>query len=431
MRAFIAPARVAAGVTLCMLVVGCTETPAPLPPPSPPPEPTATVTVRSSPSPLPNTPTTEASPTPTPSSVTALPDPTGFRWTLVTGGLTKPVDFQPVEGGVFLIVEQAGLIRILEDGVLQTEPFLDIRDRVNDGSTEQGLLGLALHPNFQSNGLLYVNYTGSGGYTFIARYQANPDGRSASSDSEVVLLGVTQPFPNHNGGGMSFGPDGYLYIALGDGGFRGDPFGNGQRLDTLLGKLLRIDVDGVAPYGMPPDNPFISGSFRSEIWAYGLRNPWRFAFDPATGDLYISDVGQNAWEEVNYQPAGAPGGVNYGWNLREGFHRFAGEGEGLADPVAEYGHDLGCSVTGGVVVRDPALPEWAGVYLYGDACSGRVWGLVRDEAGTWQTQVLFETGFGRPSNGPIYGISSFGQGPNGEAYLVAHRGEIYRLDRSG
>jgi len=236
-----------------------------------------------------------------------------------------------------------------------------------------------------------------------------------------VLLHIEQPYANHNGGGLAFGPDGYLYIATGDGGSAGDPEGNGQRLDTLLGKLLRLDVDSAEPYAIPPDNPFRDGT-RPEIWAYGLRNPWRFAFDRLTGDLYIGDVGQGDWEEIDFQPAGAPGGINYGWNLREGVHPYTSDATaGLTDPVAEYSHASGCSVTGGVVVRSPSLPEWTGVYLYGDYCSGRIWGMVRDERGMWQNAALFETGLR---------ISSFGVDAEAEVYLLDHGGSLYRLGRA-
>jgi glucose/arabinose dehydrogenase len=223
---------------------------------------------------------------------------------------------------------------------------------------------------------------------------------------------------------LAFGPDGYLYIGLGDGGSAGDPQGNGQSLQTLLGKLLRIDVDQGDPYAIPADNPFASGGGKPEIWAYGLRNPWRFSFDAQTGDIYIGDVGQNQWEEVNFLEAGSPGGVNFGWNFREGTHPYQGapsEGLSLVDPVAEYEHSLGCSVTGGEVYRGMNLPGWEGVYLYGDYCSGNSWGLLRSADGTWQSQLLFTTGFT---------IASFGVDDDGEIYLLdLQQGDIYRLTK--
>jgi glucose/arabinose dehydrogenase len=220
---------------------------------------------------------------------------------------------------------------------------------------------------------------------------------------------------------LAFGPDGYLYIGVGDGGSGGDPLGSGQSLDTLLGKLLRIDVDNGEPYAIPSDNPFAAGGGLPEIWAYGLRNPWRFSFDPLTGDLYIGDVGQGEWEEIDFLPAGYPGGANFGWNIYEGVHHYSGApdpGTPLVFPVAEYGHDVGQSVSGGVVYRGTALPEWYGVYVYGDFSMGKVWGLLQLVDGSWQNALLFETGTL---------ISSFGQDENGEVYLVNYNGELLRL----
>jgi glucose/arabinose dehydrogenase len=338
----------------------------------------------------------------------------------VAAGFSRPLDLQHAGDGRLFVVEQEGRILIVSEGQTLDPPFLDIRDRVGATALERGLLGLAFHPRFTENGAFYVNYTDRNGDTVVARFLVSSQPNVADPASEVILLRIDQPFANHNGGVLAFGPDGYLYIGTGDGGSGGDPQGNGQRLDTLLGKILRIDVDGGSTYAIPPDNPFAAGGGLPEIWAYGLRNPWRMAFDTATGDLYIADVGQNQWEEVNFQPAGAPGGVNYGWNLREGRHRFAGDRtEGLIDPVAEYATRLnGCSITGGVVVRDPGLRAWNGIYLYGDWCSGRVWGLLRDASGEWQTQQLFNTS---------YNISSFGVDHAGEVYLVDHGGAVYRL----
>ncbi|MGD8554051.1 MAG: PQQ-dependent sugar dehydrogenase [Anaerolineales bacterium] len=353
-------------------------------------------------------------------SVTSLPDPSRFEWVRMVDGLRRPLDLKHTGDERLLVVEQAGLIRVVAEGKLQPRPFLDIRDRVNDGANEQGLLGLAFHPDYENNGLLFVNYTGDRGQTVIARFQVSSDPQVADPASELVLLQIEQPFANHNGGAMAFGPDGYLYVATGDGGSAGDPQGNGQRLDTLLGKLLRLDVDGGDPYTIPADNPFINGSGLPEIWNLGLRNPWRFAFDRLTGDLYLGDVGQTRWEEVDFQAFDSPGGINYGWNIREGGHPFASDTtSGLTDPVAEYDHDFGCSVTGGVVVRSPSLPDWQGVYLYGDYCLGFIWGLLRDPEGMWQSQVLFETNFR---------ISSFGEDAAGEVYVIDQRGAVYRLE---
>lgn len=370
------------------------------------------------------TPAPTETPTPTlgptaPPFVTSFPDPSSFVWTRLPGDFSRPVDIQDPGDGRLLVVEQRGVIRIVQDGIVLPEPFLDLRDRVGAFANEQGLLGLALHPEYASNGRFFVDYTDLNGDTVISRFEVSSDPNRADPSSETVLIHFDQPYANHNGGEVVFGPDGYLYIGSGDGGSAGDPQGKGQSLDTFLGKILRIDVDHGDPYAIPPDNPFPS---RPEIWAYGLRNPWRFAFDSLTGDLYVADVGQGNWEEVDFQPAGAPGGTNYGWNILEGTHSYAGgTTEGLTPPVAEYSHDSGCAVTGGVVARDPSLPELTGVYLYGDYCSGLIWGLVRDATGAWQNSLLFETGLS---------ISSFGQGRGGQIYLLDLGGAIYRLDRA-
>jgi glucose/arabinose dehydrogenase len=348
-----------------------------------------------------------------------LPNPERYQWTRVASDLDQPVELvDPGDGRLFL-VEKPGLIRILQDGRILAAPFLDIRDRVGSRGSEQGLLGLAFHPRYGENGLFFVDYTDTNGDTAVARFRVSSDPNRADPSSGRVLLHIDQPYPNHNGGEVAFGPDGYLYIGMGDGGSEGDPQGNGQRLDTLLGKLLRIDVDGADPYAIPSDNPFAAGGGRAEIWAYGLRNPWRFTFDPRSGDLYVADVGQNRWEEIDFQPAGSRGGVNYGWKIREGAHAYAGaSASGLTDPVTEYGHDQGCAVSGGVVIRGQALPDWGGVYLYGDYCSGLIWGLRRMPGGTWQNALLFQTGFN---------ISAFGEDHLGNAYVVDLSGAAYQL----
>lgn len=346
-----------------------------------------------------------------------FPDPNAFAWVPIVDGLTRPVDLQSAfdGSGRLFVIEKYGAIRIVKDGQLLDQPFLNIDDRVNDESNEMGLLGLAFHPNYEQNGYFYVNYTGEGGHTRISRFTASAD--VADPNSEQVLMVIDQPFPNHNGGGVVFGPDGYLYLGLGDGGAGGDPFKNGQNLDALLGKLLRIDVNNGDPYAIPADNPF-----GSEVWAYGLRNPWRFSFDRATGDLWIGDVGQGEWEEVDYLPAGSPGGANFGWSIMEGSYGYDGEAQpGLLLPAAEYSHSnpySGCSVTGGYVYRG-AMPEWNGVYLYGDYCEGTVWGLTLLN-GQWQSQVLFETDLR---------ITSFGEDEAGELYLVSDTGAVYILAR--
>jgi glucose/arabinose dehydrogenase len=358
---------------------------------------------------------TDPSATDTPPAPATFPDPNAYDWQVIVSGLQRPVDLQADGSGRLFIVEKPGRIRILEEGQLLDQPFLDITDRVGSDGNEQGLLGLAFHPQYSQNGRFFVNYTNTSGDTEIARFQVSGDPNSADPDSEVRLLGVDQPYPNHNGGVLAFGPDGYLYAGLGDGGAAGDPQGNAQKTDTLLGKVLRIDVDSAEPYAIPFDNPF-----GNEVWAYGLRNPWRMSFDRATGDLYIGDVGQGAWEEIDYLPAGSAGGTNFGWDFREGAHDYEGGGpDGMVDPVAEYSHpEGGCSVTGGYVYRG-AMPEWNGIYLYGDYCTGLVWGLIRSNDG-WQKQLLFDMDVT---------ITSFGQDEAGEVYLVSDTGSVYRLSQ--
>jgi len=259
------------------------------------------------------------------------------------------------------------------------------------------------------------------GNTVIARYQVSTDPNRADPKSEKVLLQVPQPYVNHNGGGLAFGPDGYLYIGLGDGGSQGDPHGNGQSLQTFLGKILRINVDADNGYTIPADNPLVGGGGKPEIWAYGLRNPWRFSFDRQPGDLYIADVGQDKWEEIDFLPAGIPGGSNFGWNLREGAHDYSGAPTAelaLVDPAWEYDHSQGCAVIGGYVYRGQEYPEWQGIYLFGDNCSGSVWGLLRLD-GKWQAKLLFNTGLR---------IGSFGQDQTGELYLLdLQQGRVLKL----
>jgi glucose/arabinose dehydrogenase len=321
--------------------------------------------------------------------------------------------------GRLFVVEQAGVIRVMRDGRLLPAPFLDIRRRVIAGG-EMGLLSVAFHPRYAANGRFFVNYTSQEGglKTVIAEYRvsrANPD---VADPTERVLLEIAQPFRNHNGGLNLFGPDGMLYIGMGDGGSAGDPMNNGQRLDTLLGKLLRIDVDGETPYRSPPDNPFSGrADARPEIWAYGLRNPWRFSFDRVTGRLHLGDVGQNALEEVDLVERGG----NYGWNTMEGsrcYRTSTCSTAGLRPPIAEYAHAEGCSVTGGLVYRGSRIRGLVGRYLFGDYCSGRMWALAESGAGRWIMSPLLQTSLG---------ISSFGEDQDGDAYVVDLRGGLYLL----
>lgn len=370
------------------------------------------------PGPLPLTETATASPvspTETAASTTTFPDPNAYTWQPVISGLQRPVDLQADGSGRLFVIEKVGRIRIIENDQLVATPFLDISDRVGSNGNEQGLLGMAFHPQYAENGRLFVNYTDTNGDTVIARFQVSSDPNVADPASELKLLGVNQPFPNHNGGVLAFGPDGYLYVGLGDGGAAGDPRGNAQNLDSLLGKILRLDVDSAEPYAVPADNPF-----GDEVWSYGLRNPWRFSFDRSTGDLYIGDVGQGEWEEIDFLAARSPGGANFGWDHREGAHDYEGGGPaGMIDPVAEYSHpEGGCSVTGGYVYRG-SMPEWNGIYVYADYCTGIIWGLIQTGDG-WQNQLLFDLNVT---------ITSFGQDTSGEVYLVSDNGDILRLSR--
>jgi len=349
-------------------------------------------------------------------------NPHDYTFQKIADGLHQPVYLTHAGDGSgrLFIVEQAGRIRIVQNGELRLDPFLDIRDLVNDGSTEQGLLGLAFSPEYASNGQFFVHYSDANGDTTIVRYSVSSDPNRADPDSAKIILQVDQPYANHNGGDLVFGPDGYLYIGLGDGGSQGDPQGNGQNLNALLGKMLRIDVSQ-EPYGIPPDNPFINrAGARPEVWAYGFRNPWRYSFDRETGDLYIADVGQNAYEEVNFQPASSTGGENYGWNFMEGLHAYRGQApDGLTMPVAEYSHEEGgCSITGGYVYRGPSLPGLNGIYFFGDYCSGYIWGLRRTADGDWHKLNLWKT---------AYKISSFGEDEAGELYVVDHGGEVQQI----
>lgn len=371
-----------------------------------------------------------------------------------TSGLSKPVHITHAgdgSGRVF-VVEQEGRIRIIKDGALLSTPFLDIRSRVQCCG-ETGLLSVAFPPNYAQKGYFYVSYTAPTSdpdepRSVVARYfvTSNPD--RADDGREQRILTVDQPYSNHNGGQIAFGPrDGYLYIGLGDGGSSNDPENRAQNPNTLLGKLLRLDVEATAPlpglsrrgylpaisgigagpalaYRIPPDNPFVGRSgYRAEIWAMGLRNPWRFSFDRTTSDLYIADVGQSAYEEINYQPASSGGGANYGWRIREGQHCNAAISStcgtaGLTDPVAEYGRSQGQSVTGGFVYRGAQYAALNGIYFYGDYLSGRLWGLRRED-GVWVDQQLTDAGFT---------ISSFGESQAGELFLTDYLGgHIYQL----
>jgi glucose/arabinose dehydrogenase len=351
----------------------------------------------------------------------------------VAQGFSKPLDLQSVPGdrSRLFVVEQPGRIRIVRSGNVLSTPFLDVSARVGSSGDEQGLLGLAFHPRYSENGRFFVNYTDRGGDTHIAEFRVSSNPDVADPDSERLLLFVDQPFSNHNGGGLAFGPDGFLYIGLGDGGSGGDPQGNGQNLGTPLGKLLRIDVDRGSPFTVPSDNPFASrpGAF-GPIWAYGLRNPWRFAFDRANGNLLIADVGQNAWEEVDLGSSSRRGGENYGWNVTEGNHCFRPasgcSSSGLTLPIFEYDHNQGCSITGGVVYRGCRMPGYQGTYFFSDYCTSFIKSF-RIENGAAVDVRDWTSSLGRG----LDNVTSFGTDADGEVYIVDRDGEVYQIVPQG
>jgi glucose/arabinose dehydrogenase len=419
-----------AGVLAVLLLAACGAGPSPAVPtppivsPAPParsPAPTAPATKAPGTSPA----ATYAPP------ATPPPPASAVDLALVAEGLDSPL-FAGHAGdgsGRLFVLEQAGRVRVVRDGRLVPEPFLDIAARISAGG-ERGLLGIAFAPSFATDGRFFVDYTDRDGNTVVSEFRApDPAADRADPGSERVLLRIDQPFANHNGGALATGPDGLLWVATGDGGSGGDPLGNGQRLDTLLGKLLRIDPRPVAgaPYGVPSDNPFVGrAGARAEIWAYGLRNPWRFSFDRASGDLWIGDVGQSAIEEVDRWPAGSPGGPNFGWNTMEASACFdPAEGcdrAGLVLPVAEYGHDRGCSITGGYVYRGMSVPGLAGTYLHADYCAGTIWGLEA-AAGKPAPRVLLDSGLS---------VASFGEDESGELYVVdLAGGRLFRIVEAG
>jgi len=408
-------------ITLAALAVGCasptlrptqapTFTASPLPPRSslPPPSPTPQSTRSAG----------------APPQLSVEPFASGFS------NLTFVTNAGDGSGSLYAI-EQVGRIRLVTPGSTQGgQAFLDLTDRVSVGG-ERGLLGLAFDPNFASNGRFFVDYTNLSGNTVISRFTRAADG-TVDPGAETIVLTVDQPFPNHNGGMLAFGADGDLYIGLGDGGSEGDPQGNGQNLDTLLAKILRIDVESGSPYAIPADNPFVSGQAaggpaRPAIWDYGVRNPWRFSFDRQTGALFIGDVGQDAYEEVDVEPPGS-GRHDYGWSVMEGLHCYGASTcnqTGFTLPAVEYPHSLGCAVTGGYVYRGLAYPSLVGSYVFGDYCSGRLFAFNADDALAGRPVAALQVGQ------VPFSISSFGQDEAGELYVVDLAGAINRLTAQG
>ncbi len=424
-----------------LALTGCGSTPdaSPTPPPTDLPAPTAVAALPTV------TPTTVAAPdaAAAPSATVAADMPTAaptvaptFDPATVTLAL-RPVAIgldQPLfathagdGSGRLFVLEKPGRIRIVADGQPAAAPFLDLTDRVRSAGSEQGLLGLAFPPDYATTGYFFVDYTDVTGATVVARFHATtPD--QADPNSEFVVLTFPQPAPNHNGGMVAFGPDGYLWIGTGDGGASGDRFGNGQNPATLLGKLLRLDVtsDPSVPYVIPADNPWVAADWNGldvidEVWALGLRNPWRFSFDRATDDLWIGDVGQNQYEEVDFVPAGSPGGLNFGWPILEATHCYESascDATGTVLPVLEYTHAGNCSITGGYVYRGSQFPVLNGVYFYSDYCSGTIWAATPDGNGGWASTAMLQSGLL---------VASFGEDEAGELYVIDLGGGVSQL----
>lgn len=362
----------------------------------------------------------------TSNEVIKFPNTDNYEWVTLATGLDRPIELTaPDDGsGRLFIVGQRGEIMIYENGSLLSTPFLDIDDQVvelNPTGDERGLLGLAFDPDYANNGLFYVYYIDNANNTVVSQFGVSADPNVADPASETEILTLHQPANNHNGGHIEFGPDGYLYIGLGDGGGGNDPDQLAQDLSNLFGAILRIDVSSL-PYTIPTDNPFVGTQWQEEIWVYGLRNPWKYGFDTQTGDLYIGDVGQGSWEEIDYLPTGTPGGTNFGWDYYEGNVLVEGTPPDDVDftfPVHVYPTHIDgtCAVTGGVVYRG-SMAEWDGIYIYGDYCSGSVWGLQQDSREYWYNQFLYASGVS---------ISSFGYDPDGNVYITGLGGEILQL----
>jgi glucose/arabinose dehydrogenase len=407
------PAPTNSPATAIPVTIVATQTaPAPAATPGPV-DPTSTVNTESTSTPIPQ------------ATATNLPAPATVSVVLqkIVDGL-EPLTYLTYAGDNtrrLYLITKPGRILVYENGSVRSQPFLNISDRVGSTGYEQGLLSAAFSPHYASDNTFYVYYTNKLGSIVVSRFTAARDTATADSNSEQILLTIEKSYNNHNGGQLQFGPDGMLYIGTGDGGSERDPFNIGQNTSVLLAKLLRVDVSQAGkPYTIPADNPKLGGGARPETWAYGLRNPWRFSFDRTTGDLYIADVGQDKYEEIDLQPAGDHGGENYGWSLYEGFEPYKGNGgsAGLTMPIYAYGHDLGCAIVGGYVYRGAQIAGLDGAYLYSDNCSGHIWSLRRGSDGKWQNALLVESG---PN------ISSFGEDAAGELYVIALTGAIYEI----
>ena len=368
---------------------------------------------------------------------------------LIADGFKKPlfITSYPTNSNILYVMEQAGRIIVIENGEKLKRPFLDLKNQVVNPSRpgdERGLLGFAFHPNHTKNGKFYINYMNNDGYTVVSEFTVKNKQR-ADHSSERILFDLKQPFSNHNGGHMAFGPDKYLYISIGDGGKAGDPNNAGQDLNSIFGKVIRIDVNQT-PYGIPKSNPYYGQeNKRGEIWAWGLRNPWRFSFDRENGDLYIGDVGQNKWEEINYEPGNSKGGINYGWRIMEANHCYDPEENcpetDLTVPILEYPNDAnymrtltgisqsdvdGCSVTGGYVYRGKKIKGLKGTYFFGDYCSGNIWTFKVKNGKAVEFQNRTEEINIADGEFTNY-ISSFGEDADGELYIIDYNGGVYKL----
>ena len=411
------------GLLTCALAVACAA-------PASSPSSSAPVSDDATPSPA----ATDAPSDSPPATGTPIADePPPLALETVAEGLSQPIGIATAPGGWLLVQEQAGRLTAIHPASGDRAVAVDLTDRVLAGG-ERGLLGVALHPDWPDVGRAFVHYTARDTDAVLAEFAGTQDGDGPpvlDPGSERILFEIPDPYSNHNGGQLAFGPDGYLYVGLGDGGSGGDPLGNGQDPTTLLGSILRLDVTEPGAYGVPADNPFVDGGGAPEVFLFGLRNPWRFSFDPETGLLWIADVGQDAFEEVNRIDPAADGGANLGWNVMEAAHCFAVAGcsaDGLVLPLAEYGREFGCSATGGFVYRGPAIPALVGWYLFADYCSGMVFGIpsdatAPDDGTALAPPVVLESGAT---------ISSFGVDSDGELYLVDHAaGVLSRIVPAG